>query len=358
MKRACCILLGAMLLAPAAQADTPPTAWDRAKDPNAAPVFALHTAVRRSLRQAKEERAIRRYMPNTDAGHLTLQNVVDQLERYGAEKSADVRLRFDLGEAYVAIAPFEVDRPARYRKAMAVTRSALAMAPDHPMAEEGWWTLALACGNVGETTCEKEAYVEHLKHRTEPEGRATPVLNLAETEMHLGNLREAIEGYREALRLSGLLQGDPLTAPLAMWGLAVALDRSGDHLGAEREARSAVELEISSGWRRQPGVTALRSDGVFFYPSYEVHWYEGLEFTALARTAKTARESFRLFEKAETSFARYVAGAERDKDRWLDVAKARLAATRVDREKAEKRAASEPRPAAPPPRAPEEPITF
>ncbi|HEY8074559.1 MAG TPA: tetratricopeptide repeat protein [Labilithrix sp.] len=345
------VALAILTLASAAHADTPPTVWDRAKDPTIETSYALHLDVMQLMENARLAERVQAFLPSrafqgdADIAQTQITNAVEKLERFGAAKSSDVRLRFDLAAAYIELARFEVDRRARMRQAMVVLREALALAPEHPMADEGWWNLGIACGYVGDTHCEHDSYVETLRRRTEEEGRATPMLNLAETEMHLGNLKGAVEGYRETIRLAGKLQGDPLTAPLAMWGLAVALDRSGEHVRAEQEAKAAVELELASGvWRRGSRPRALEAQGVFFYPDYEVHWYFGLECVALAHVAKSADDAARLLRMAEGHFTTYVRGAEPDKDRWLEMAKARLAAAKSDREKAEQRAAREPRP--------------
>jgi tetratricopeptide (TPR) repeat protein len=177
--------------------------------------------------------------------------------------------------------------------------------------------------------------LEVLRRATEELPRATPTLNLAETEMHLGNLKEAIEGYREALRIAGRMPTRE-TAPLAVWGLAVALDRSGDRVGAEREARFALQLEKSMGMRN-----LLRSTDVFFVPDYEVLWYEALGEGVRARDATTATEAVRHWRAAEKCLSDYVRDGERAKDRWLDIARARLAAVKAEREKADKKRAKE-----------------
>ncbi len=344
-------LLAIMMVTSVASADTPPTVWDRAKDPNVASSYALHLDVMQLLENARLAQRVQNFMTarpfasDADIAHQQIANAVEKLERFGAAKSSDVRLRFDLAHAYGELARYEVDRRARFRQAIAVLREALAMAPEHPMADEGWWDLGIACGYVGDTRCEHDSYTEVLRRRTEEEARATPMLNLAETEMHLGNLKGAVEGYGETIRLAGKLQGDPLTAPLAMWGLAVAYDRSGEHVRAEQEAKAAVELEVASGvWRRPGRPKALQSDGVFFYPDYEAEWYLGLDDLVTARAAKTPDEAARYFRSAERHFTTYVQGAERDHDRWLEIAKARLAAAKADREKAEQRAARQPKP--------------
>ena len=72
----------------------------------------------------------------------------------------------------------------------------------------------------------------------------------------------------EALRIASRSPSRTL-APLAMWGLAVALDRSGDRIEADRQALEVLATQASSGLSG-----LLRSSGVFFYPDYELGWYE------------------------------------------------------------------------------------
>jgi tetratricopeptide (TPR) repeat protein len=307
----------------------------------------------------------RRYSGVEDSSVRRLRDI---LERNHAGNSPDARLRFDLGFVYLWLA--REDR-GLYTRAAEVLERALAFAPDHPLAEQAWHALSEACGHVGDHVCERRAYNEVLRRATEDRVRATPTLNLAETEMHLGNLREAIEGYREALRLAS--RGfEPQTGPLAVWGLAVALDRSGDRVGAEREARFALELERSMGMEAGGNRVSvlLHTSGVFFVPDYEVTWYDGVGAAALAKAPQqTAEEAARLWQISERMFALYVRGAEQTyelkrrqreakpekergpeiaPDRWLDLAKIRLATAKAEREKAEKRRGREPKPKAAP----------
>lgn len=326
----------------AARADGPPSRWEAARDPAAADAYALHVEVQRRLAQRDR----------FDVGESQALAAKAKLERAGAATSRDVRLRFDLGLVYFVLQDY--DRAAK------VLKDALAMAPDHPAAEEAWLRLAFACGHVGDHACERQSYVEVLRLVTEEPQRATPTLNLAETDMHLGNLRDAVDGYREALRLAGRSASRD-TAPLAVWGLAVALDRSGDRISAEKEALFAKELERSSGVRN-----LLHSTNVFFVPSYEVHWYEGLGAAAEARVEPSAAKAVKLWREAEQAFTQYVAAAERatlaasspvppaatdrgarvEKDRWLELARARLTSIKAERARAEKRRGREPAPAA------------
>lgn len=319
MRRALASALAfAFALATPAHADTPPTMWDRAKEPSLSETYRLHLEVQRRLAQRDR----------FDVSDSQMRTVRALLERYGAEKSPDPRLRFDLGLVYL--------RLEEYDKSAKTLSRVLADFPDHPAAEEGWLRLAFACGHTGDHDCERRAYTQVLRQATDELSRATPTLNLAETEMHLGNLREAVEGYREALRIAGRVPSRE-TAPLAVWGLAVALDRSGDRVGGEKEARFARDLERSMG---VPNL--LRTEGVFFVPAYEIHWYEGLGAIAQAKSATSPSEVVRLWRAAEQSFASYVRFGEMAKDRWLEIARVRLATVKSEREKAEKKHGKEP----------------
>ncbi|MBX3208994.1 MAG: tetratricopeptide repeat protein [Labilithrix sp.] len=313
------VVAAALVLACAssARADTPPSMWERARDPEAAEAFDLHQAVQRRL--------IRTAIAAVDFGERG--RVLAMLERAGAERSKSALLRFDLGHVYVLLED--------HTRAAQVLDAAVKAFPDHPAVDQAWLRLALACGHLGDHACERRAYVEVLRRETEELMRATPTLNLAETEMHLGDLKEAIAGYREALRIAGRVPARE-TAPLATWGLAVALDRSGDGLAAEKEARFALEMQHSMGLPR-----LLRSTDVFFVPDYEIHWYEGLGAAARARAATSPREATAFWGQAERSFGAYVRGAESKHDRWLAIAKARLAEAQAERARAEKRAPSE-----------------
>lgn len=329
----------ALALAPAqARADTPPSVWDRARDPATADSYRLHLEVQRRLTQSQTA---------LDFGFSsTFESQKDtvraMLERQRADKSHDVRLRFDLGLVYLLLG--KTEERSYYKRAAEVLGEALAMAPEHPAAEEAWSRLAEACGHIGDHDCERRAYTMVLRLTTEEADRGTSTLNLAETEMHLGNLKEAMDGYREALRIASRSPSHTL-APLALWGLAVALDRSGDKVGADKEALAVLQMQTSSGLNG-----LLRSSGVFFFPDYEIHWYDGVGAMAMARRpGATAAETARHWKVAEDAFASYVRGAERSAtpDRWLELAKVRHAAAKVERERAEKRRGK--LPVAPPP---------
>lgn len=327
-------VLAACALAAPARADTPPSIWDRARDASAGTTWAVHVAVMQNLENARlfEESN----QPMAEDFVVRAKRLLDEaLPR----SPKDVRLRFDEAEV--------LNHLQRYREAKRVLEEVLADAPHAPGADEAFWHLAEACGHLGDHACEKRAYTEVLRRWTEDGRRVTPLLNLAETEMHLGDLREAIDTYRECIRVSARV-GARDTATLAQWGLSVALDRTGDALAALREATFAVELERSTGLTRyMPHVVSflLRSRGVYFVPDYEVTWYEGLGAMALAKKAQNDVDALAYWKKAEQSFGTYVRGAESDKnhvERWTAIAKSRLATATAERARVEKRVRANP----------------
>ena len=328
------LLAGLLLGARPASADTPPSVWDRARDPATADSYRVHLEVQRRLAQLEP-----RDFGFSGTHESQKDTVRAMLERLHADKSPDVRLRFDLGLVYLMLGKTEA--PTYYTRASEVLGSALALAPEHPAAEEGWSRLAEACGHIGDHDCERRAYGEVLRLTTEEGERGTSTLNLAETEMHLGNLREALDGYREALRIASRSPSRTL-APLALWGLAVALDRSGDRIDADKQALAVLEMQTSSGLNG-----LLRSSGVFFYPDYELGWYDGVGAAAQARKpGTTPAEAARHWKVAEDAFAGYIRAATRPgvQDCWLDLAKVRYANAKAEREKAEKKRGKPPAP--------------
>ncbi len=328
-------------IASGALADTPPSVWDRARDPGAAEQFDLHIAVQQRLVRmpdledfGRESRELKAIVLAERAAVLAI------LQRAGAETSKNPLLRLDLAEVYALL--------ENHGRSAEIYKAAITEFPDHPGIDRAWLNLAFACGHLGDHVCERSSYLEVLRRETDDRVRATPTLNLAETQMHIGDLKEAIEGYREALRLAGRMPSRE-TAPLATWGLAVALDRAGDRLEAEKEARFALELEHSVGLRSVPppvssdeGRSLLRSSGVFFVPAYEVTYYEGLGAVAAAKAAPGVREAAFLWQLAERSFQTYVKAGTLKNDRWLPMAKVRLAQAQAERARAEKAAAALP----------------
>ena len=310
-----------------ALADTPPSRWDIAKDSGARTRYELHVRVRELLLL---DRQIGRSMRTA-----ALERARAILEDAHAGTSPDVRLRFDLGEVY-----FEL---GHHDRAIAVLGEALAQAPDHPAATEARISLAYAYAKLGRSKEERASYQAYLAKITDDRLRALAILNMAEAEMHLGDLEESIASYKEALEIATHLPNSASsseTAVLALWGLAVALDRSGDAAAAREQARLAGQMD--------PGELIIgHGVNVFFVPEYEREWYLALAEMAHARDAKKPEDVFVASSRALDHWTKYVDAAG-DKDRWIALARAHqlraAAAGRAARAKLPK-----PLPPAPPP---------
>lgn len=132
-------------------------------------------------------------------------------------------------------------------------------------------------------------------------GRRSLLLgNSAECLMGLGRLNEAIQRYREALTLGG---GSRLENS-HHWGLAVAYDRDEQPAKAMAHARRAVA--------RDKSMSALTSNGTFFIPAGEVHYYRAMGHLALGQVDRARQEL--------TTFLEDLPGGQ-----WAPQARARLA---------------------------------
>src|SRR5206468_5204737 len=122
------------------------------------------------------------------------------------------------------------------------------------------------------------------------------------------DLSESIGDYKEAIQvatsLPNVIELEDNTGVLAVWGLAVALDRFGDESGGAAQAKLAEQLDPSD---RIIGHGA----NVFFVPDYERLWYLGLGATERAKQAPTAREAAERWGIVEAIWSKYVQESER-----------------------------------------------
>jgi tetratricopeptide (TPR) repeat protein len=115
-----------------------------------------------------------------------------------------------------------------------------------------------------------EAYEQALALRLREGSRSTLLGNLAEVTMMGEDLERALSLYEQALA-----EGSREERVLALWGMAVTLDRLGEQGESMERAKQALRDD------HRP-MAALRQGRVFFVPPYESHYYDGLGFRALA----------------------------------------------------------------------------
>lgn len=302
-----------------AQADTRPDVWQRAKDPEKRTNYEIHREVMRLLAPAE--------IPFMAAEGLQLERARELLEQARVMERGDPTLMFDLGIVY--------ERLNRLEMAIRVLERGLSMDADSAAAEDAWFKLGICYAKLDRPNDERRAYEQYLLRVTQPTARSTALLNFAETEMRLGHLSEAIAAYREALDFSKQFERTKETYVLAVWGLAVALDRYGDLTAAAREAETAVRLDPMDRLIADP-------ERVFFVPTYERSWYLGIGAAARSRIVQDPRLALVHAQRAEAQFADYVARA-RAGDRWKALADKRLAAARKERQRLEVKARSLPK---------------
>ncbi len=101
--------------------------------------------------------------------------------------------------------------------------------------------------------------------------------NSAETAMALGRLDDAIRRFEIALDRAVYGENE---WQLALYGLAIALDRDGQVERARRTMERVLE--------RDPSLQRLHDDGVFFEPPGDVFYYEGLAHETAGDRARAA----------------------------------------------------------------------
>lgn len=237
----------------------PPDRWDRARSPDLAREEDLVEASRVLLGEADASRRDRALSARL-AGHA--KTILDNL---GARTSLDPRRRFLLGEALALL--------GEDGEVVKVMGSAIDLSPEHPMAVHGAFEVAIAFARAGKAEDEIEAWTRYLELQPAVTGRHLALYNRAEARLRLGDLEGAERDYRASIKI----QDDAL----ARYGLAITLDRSSRFSDAMNEARKAVSADRPFG--RFP--TRLLSDGVFFVPDYERHWYLALREIGLAADA-------------------------------------------------------------------------
>ncbi|RLB50731.1 MAG: hypothetical protein DRJ42_18220 [Deltaproteobacteria bacterium] len=138
--------------------------------------------------------------------------------------------------------------------------------------------------------------------------------NLAEVTMLDGDVEAAVGYYERAIEVAGV---DGTDTVLALWGLAVALDRLGEH-------RRAIEIAGDALSAGAGTLAPLRTEGVFFEPAYEIHWYEGLGHAALAAQAQGAEDRARAEEASVAAFRLFLSRGGEESP-WATLARRHIA---------------------------------
>jgi tetratricopeptide (TPR) repeat protein len=333
-----------------ARADTPPSAWDLAKDPLERERWALHVRVERLVHQPLPDDILPFAMRRDE--ELRLEAARAMLEQAGAEQSPDVRLRFDLGNVYERLATLE-QRDDLHKRVIDVLGPALEGAADHPAATEALESLVYAYAKLDRPREELATWRRYIVRLTDKNVHmASSMMNMGEAQMRLGRLDDAIATFRNALQICGTLQNSSArnaTHALTLWDLAVTFDRSGDPRAAMDAAAEAKEFRWKEPapfgqMREVTGWDAIHDhQSVFFVPEWEREWYLALGYSAAARAERDARQAASLWSEAEAHWGTYVsrASAPGADGRWLGIARVRRDRARAERSNAERRASKQ-----------------
>ncbi len=268
-----------------------PCLWDAAREP------------RRSLDLAALRTAEAAYLQagtgNDPRARRLLAHAVRTLERANAAHSPDPRVRFFFGRM--------LGRVDQDERAVQVLTEAISFAPHHPSVNEALFALAVSLARLGRGEQEILAYGRWLDRESSREHRAVGLSNLAEALMAAGRIDEAVRSYRDATAHAH-------DNALAHWGLAVALDRSGDPTGAIEAARSALTYD--------PDAAQIDNPNVFFVPAHDRFWYLAVGSMARATAVQDIALQTAHWHRAALYWQQYLDAAPLE-DPWVPIARLR-----------------------------------
>jgi len=324
-----------VVAAPSAPAEAAPSVWTRAREPGFEQRRALLAEAEALL--IRYDRLLRSPLADSvrQVGPLWLRQARALYEQAGAPTARDPFLRL----RYAGLLEDLADYPAATRAFEALLRTD----PPLPVQADAWRELAVCYARLGRHQDEIKAYAEALALEPHSGPRAILHANRAEAYMALGDIISAIAGYRAAL--SGLSTREMFRYGVTtLWGLGVALDRSGDLEGALEHITLARSYDRTD--------QQLNGPGWFYVPAHDEAWYTALGHWQAARTAELGAARAEAYNQAVAAWEDYLARAPGE-DQWAPLARARLAQCEKERDDARRRALSvrsAPAPAPSPPR--------
>jgi len=315
-------VVAALLLgAPPASAD-PPSIWARTRRPDLdrrAELLAEAEGLQlkyHHLHSTRSRHAFdRQEIESLSQLYLTRASIL--LEEAGVRTGSDLFARYQLAEVYGFLG-----KPA---KSAEVLESIVRASPPPVLRARAHAQLAVDYAHLSRVEDEITQYGEALRDQSIPHERSRLLANRAEAYMLLGDITAAVDGYRAAL---ALLTTDHMifgSGPTTLWGLAVALDRSGDLEGGLESVRLARSYDAQDE-------QLSNEHGWFFLPDYDRHWYGALGHWMVARKTDMGSVRVDAYARAVADWEAYVAkaGAAPD-DKWVALARVRLAQCKKER---------------------------
>jgi tetratricopeptide (TPR) repeat protein len=300
-----------LLVATSGAAIADPSVWARARDPAMGRRMALLDQANVHVHRAQQRRRDR--SPFEAQAHF--QEARRLLEQAGGETSPSLLVRVRYANT--------LNELKDYKRCVSVLEGVVrGTAPAHVLAD-AYKTLAVCYARVGRHADEIKAYGGALAHEPDAYSRSHLFANRAEAEMALGSLTNAVAGYREAISVLTSAHEMFRAAPTAYWGLAVALDRSGE-LDAAFEAISFARSYDPNDNR------IFHNDNWFFSPEWDMSWYRALGYWQHARSATLTAARTESYLAAVAAWEDYIEVAPPG-DRYLPIARARLKACESER---------------------------
>lgn len=295
-----------------------PSVWAQAAAP--AKRAEIDTLIQVDLWQ-NEYRHLRQ-TPSALRASLVMSRARRLLEHSGAATSSDPLVRYRVAMAYYGI--FKVERERELLE-LAMPHFEHVAASDAPAAlrADALSSLAICHARLGQHELEIAAYDRAVMIEPDPESRAVLLANQAEGYMATGHISRAVRGYRASLaQTAGALMFE--TGVTTIWGLGVALDRSGDLDGA------LEQLTLARSYDRLD--RALNPPGWFYVPAHDRHWYEALGHWQIARSATTRDVRLGSYAESARQWRAYIDAAPPD-DVWLQLALTRLRQAEAERKR-------------------------
>lgn len=294
--------------------------WREAHYPGAR---RARTLFRHGMRQLA--RAMRTTDPRSRASLLT--GAIGRLRRAHerAPTNAEILYFYAFAVSQTAGGAGELDSTVRRRVNLALRLfERLRELDDDHEAQAVAFEMGLLYSRRGDYPTAAAAYERAIARAFDPRSTVSAHGNMAEVIMLTGEVELALQHYLRAAEIARQNQRETLSLALAYWGAAIASDRLGESNAAVEYAGRAVS---AGGGTMLP----LRSDGVFFEPANEIHWYEGLGHLANS-AAEPEEEDQRIhLESALDSFELYLETAESERD-WDVLVRRRITQIRAQLE--------------------------
>ncbi len=303
----CALITTVVLTATPARAE--PSIWAKARNPRLRQQAQTLEAVDALLLEAAQFTVIEGLVaPRL----LFIRRAHRHLRDIGAATASNPLLRYRLARILYELYELE-DDPKHLEQAVKLLRYVGQRAKAISHRADAYHQLGVCLARLGKHRDEIIAHTEALALEPHTETRALLLANRGEAFMAIGDLSSAIADYRASLAAtpSHALHRYGVTT---WWGLAVALDRSGDLVGGLEQIQHARGYD--------PRDRRLKSSGWFFIPAYDAAWYAALGHWHKARSVEDRSARLDAYQSAIRSWEQYLDRAPAS-DHWIKLASMR-----------------------------------